>query len=127
MFGFFKSLTIDYVCSRSVYITFGNFSVTLQAGLDPLISGYDPSINYILEEHGFFYILQTSIGLTLLWDHGTRIYIRIATPHFGTLCGLCGNYDSITNNDMLLPDGSVVHSGITFGNNWKTQSECANS
>lgn len=114
----------DYICSRSVYIQMGNTTITLQGGLDPEIRGFDPDINYSLEEHGFFYILQTSIGLTLLWDHGTRIYIRASTMHFGALCGLCGNYDEIANNDMQLADGGTVTSGITFGNSWKTSDDC---
>ena len=94
----------NYVCSRSIFVTIGKYIVKLVDGSDPEISGYDPEINYILEEQGFFYILQTSIGLTVFWDHGTRVYIRVATNHYGTLCGLCGNYDGIDAVFYIAPN-----------------------
>lgn len=33
--------------------------------------------------------------------------------------GLCGNYDGITRNEYMKPDGTVVRDVNTFGNSWK--------
>ena len=41
------------------------------------------NFTYNLEEHGFFWIFQSSFGLTMFWDKGTRIYIRLSTRHAG--------------------------------------------
>ena len=77
-----------------------------------------------MEEHGFFWIFQSSFGLTIFWDKGTRIYIRLSTRHAGQMCGLCGNYDAIASNDLMTPDGVLVGGTIVFGNSWKTEFDC---
>lgn len=33
--------------------------------------------------------------------------------------GLCGNYDGITRNEYMKPDGTVVRNVNTFGDSWR--------
>ena len=35
------------------------------------------------------------------------------------LCGLCGNFDGDSDNDMLIPNGDQVTDASDFGNGWK--------
>lgn len=34
--------------------------------------------------------------------------------------GLCGNYDGITRNEYMKPDGTVVRNLNEFGESWRT-------
>lgn len=42
----------------------------------------------------------------------------------GTVCGLCGNFDSRSSNDFTTRDHMVVESELDFGNSWKEAPTC---
>nr|XP_046216632.1 otogelin-like protein [Oncorhynchus gorbuscha] len=56
--------------------------------------------------------------LTILWDHKTTVHIRVG-PHWkGLLSGLCGNFDSVTVNDMTTSSHMEVSNAQGFGDSW---------
>ena len=38
-------------------------------------------IKYTVSHHGFFTVLQSTIGLAVFWDGGTRVYIQLDAFH----------------------------------------------
>lgn len=40
------------------------------------------------------------------------------------MCGLCGNFDQRSNNDLTTRDHMVVESELDFGNSWKEAPTC---
>ncbi|KAK6318176.1 hypothetical protein J4Q44_G00114670 [Coregonus suidteri] len=56
--------------------------------------------------------------LTVLWDRKTTVHIRVG-PHWkGLLSGLCGNFDSVTVNDMTTSSHMEVSNAQGFGDSW---------
>lgn len=55
-------------------------------------------------------VSNSSFPLEIILPSTYRNYVR----------GLCGNYDGITRNEYMKPDGSVVRNVNTFGDSWKT-------
>ncbi|KAM4734656.1 otogelin-like protein [Anableps anableps] len=68
---------------------------------------------------GYYTVVHfSSQDLTILWDRKTTVHIR-AGPHWkGLLSGLCGNFDSVTVNDMTTSSHMEVNNAQTFGNSW---------
>lgn len=43
------------------------------------------------------------------------------------MCGLCGNFDGIQNNDFTSSSLQVEEDPVDFGNSWKVSSQCADT
>lgn len=43
------------------------------------------------------------------------------------VCGLCGNFDGIQNNDFTSSSLQVEEDPVDFGNSWKVSSQCADT
>lgn len=41
------------------------------------------------------------------------------------MCGLCGNFDGIQNNDLTSSSEHLKVDPVDFGNSWKVNSRCA--
>lgn len=66
-----------------------------------------------------------SNGISILWDGRTRAYIKAPAEFMGNTIGLCGTFDGNQNNDFKTLEGNVETNPNVFGNNWKTESSCA--
>ncbi|KAM3870575.1 otogelin-like protein [Diretmus argenteus] len=56
--------------------------------------------------------------LTILWDRKTTVHIRAGPQWKGLLTGLCGNFDSVTVNDMTTSSHMEVNNAQSFGDSW---------
>lgn len=43
------------------------------------------------------------------------------------MCGLCGNFDGIQNNDLTSSSLQVEEDPVDFGNSWKVNAQCADT
>ncbi|KAL0968337.1 hypothetical protein UPYG_G00265580 [Umbra pygmaea] len=57
-------------------------------------------------------------NLTVLWDRKTTVHIRAGPQWKGLLSGLCGNFDSVTVNDMTTSSHMEVSNAQGFGDSW---------
>uniref|UniRef100_A0A3P9KZD7 Zonadhesin, like n=1 Tax=Oryzias latipes TaxID=8090 RepID=A0A3P9KZD7_ORYLA len=62
--------------------------------------------------------LTTDFGLTVRFDGKSRGVILPRT-YSNSVRGLCGNYDGITRNEYMKPDGTVVRDLNEFGDSWR--------
>lgn len=55
--------------------------------------------------------------------------LQCASPAFTQeqVCGLCGNFDGIQNNDFTSSSLQVEEDPVDFGNSWKVNSQCADT
>ncbi|XP_033639813.1 SCO-spondin-like [Asterias rubens] len=117
-------------CTRAIEINIGDY-VTIF-----LVRGGEVTVNDVkvqlpkhyyslqIEKSGFFYTITSNIGLRVLWDGGTRVYVEVQ-PHFGgQLSGLCGNFDGNQENDFTAWSGAVEQSADNFANTWKVSVGC---
>lgn len=49
---------------------------------------------------GLYVFIDTNIGITLQWDKGTHLIIKLEPEHSGKISGLCGDYDGNSGNDL---------------------------
>ncbi|XP_029382830.1 zonadhesin, like [Echeneis naucrates] len=63
--------------------------------------------------------LITDFGLTVRFDGKSRGDIILPSTYRNSVRGLCGNYDGISRNEYMKPDGMVVRDLNTFGESWR--------
>ena len=57
--------------------------------------------------------------MTILWDKQTRCFIRAKNNMVGLMSGLCGNFNSMQDDDKWAPDG-ITHEDIyEFASLWQ--------
>ncbi|XP_032405476.1 mucin-2-like [Xiphophorus hellerii] len=80
---------------------------------------------YRITNLGFYIVLASKIGLTVIWDRKTYFVIQLESQFMGQVCGLCGNFDGNGENDFTTRSGLVVSSPLEFANSWKGDSSCS--
>uniref|UniRef100_A0A8C9YIB5 SCO-spondin n=1 Tax=Sander lucioperca TaxID=283035 RepID=A0A8C9YIB5_SANLU len=119
-------------CTKSVTLSLGNtvihllrgrWSVTVNGMPVSLPKSYNGS-GLTLERVGLFVSLSSQLGVTLLWDGGMRVYVRLEAHLRGRVGGLCGNFDGDTENDFTTRQGIVESTAELFGNSWKVSPSC---
>ncbi|XP_032400298.1 zonadhesin, like [Etheostoma spectabile] len=63
--------------------------------------------------------LTTDFGLTVRFDGNYRGEIILPSTYKNSVRGLCGNYDGVTRNEYMKPDGTMVRDLNTFGESWR--------
>ncbi|XP_053740656.1 otogelin-like protein isoform X3 [Synchiropus splendidus] len=75
--------------------------------------------DFELWKAGYYTVVHFSNqDLTILWDRKTTVHIRAGPQWKGLLSGLCGNFDSVTVNDMTTSNHMEVSNAQTFGDSW---------
>lgn len=66
-------------------------------------------------------------GLQLTFDGFTYAFIDAPASYHNRTSGLCGNFDSIAENDMQTPAGKMEMSSDMFANEWRVKEICDQS
>ncbi|XP_072010680.1 SCO-spondin-like isoform X3 [Engystomops pustulosus] len=118
-------------CTKSVIVVIGNTIVHLLRGQEVTVNGAAVQLpklysgnGIILDRAGLFTVLLAHLGLTVLWDGGTRVYIKLDPVFRGRISGLCGNFDGDTENDFTSRQGIVEPTADLFGNSWRMSLLC---
>ncbi|XP_051901395.1 IgGFc-binding protein [Pristis pectinata] len=72
-----------------------------------------------LFQSGASAVLETDFHLRVSYDWDHHLVVTASSSHFGTLCGLCGNYNGKADDDFRTPGGEVVSDVLEFGRSWK--------
>ncbi|XP_053322587.1 SCO-spondin-like [Spea bombifrons] len=123
--------TNGVTCTKSVVVMIGNTFVHLMRGKDVTVNGVTVRLpkmyggnGIILEQAGLFTILVSHLGLSVLWDGGTRVYVKLDPAFRGRVSGLCGNFDGDTENDFTSRQGIIEPTSDLFGNSWRMSLMC---
>ncbi|KAF3688881.1 Kielin/chordin-like protein Cysteine-rich motor neuron 2 protein [Channa argus] len=63
-------------------------------------------------------LLNTNIGLKLLWSGRSHLEVSVPGSYKGHTCGLCGNFNNYHQDDLRMPSGQLSLSESDFGNSW---------
>ncbi|CAM9132617.1 unnamed protein product, partial [Lampetra fluviatilis] len=124
--------TAGTACSKSVRFFIKAYKVEVRMAdgevtLVPLdgSGGLPPSAD-LLSVHsvGLYRIVQAAIGVVVMWDRRTSIFVKLDSKYKGKVCGLCGNFNGDVRDDFTTRDGSAVASAVDFGNGWRSRESC---
>ncbi|XP_077861966.1 mucin-2-like [Saccoglossus kowalevskii] len=121
--------TSGVTCTKSVIFTVGSGNDRQRIELvrdNPVVFPKDSVFQ--VWETGRFVFIRIQEGVTVQWDRGTRVYVKLDPKHRGMVEGLCGNFNSNQMDDFRSPAGGPsITSSLEFGDSWKVFESCPNS
>nr|XP_054607227.1 SCO-spondin-like [Nothobranchius furzeri] len=118
-------------CTKSVTVNLGNTVIHLLRGKAVTVNGMPVALpktysgsGLTMEKMGLFVSLSSQLGVTVLWDGGMRVYVRLVAHLRGRVGGLCGNFDGNSENDFTTRQGIEESTPELFGNSWKVTLSC---
>uniref|UniRef100_UPI001A98A29A mucin-2 n=1 Tax=Gasterosteus aculeatus aculeatus TaxID=481459 RepID=UPI001A98A29A len=117
--------TTGTTCSKTVRIQLGRMEVKLSKGkYEETDLGHGAEIQYRIRRVGLYVVIESAIGLAVMWDGKTTVRIILEPHNSGEVCGLCGNFDGDGQNDFTTQGQMVVSNPLEFANSWKVSSQC---
>ncbi|XP_068115744.1 mucin-5AC-like [Hyperolius riggenbachi] len=112
-------------CSVAIVVFLGAHKLILADGrIDVMDTSSHEEIPYLTRKMGLYLVIETKIGLVIVWDRRTSIFIHLSIAYKGKVCGLCGNFDGNSNNDFTTRAGCSVKDVKIFRDSWKSFSDC---
>nr|XP_060638850.1 zonadhesin [Anolis sagrei ordinatus] len=111
---------------RQVTLQLHGYTVTLQKSRRVLIDGQRvrtpvegriPGVS--ITSSGIYVILETDFGLVMKFDGNHHLEIQLPGTYFDKVCGMCGNFNNQSQDDLLMPNGHLAANDSQFGNSWK--------
>ncbi|ETE64581.1 IgGFc-binding protein, partial [Ophiophagus hannah] len=66
-------------------------------------------------------ILQTDFGLVVSFDGASLLSITLSSSYYGSLCGLCGNFNQNPKDDMTTASGDKATSAVEWAASWQVK------
>uniref|UniRef100_A0A3P8WR70 Zonadhesin n=1 Tax=Cynoglossus semilaevis TaxID=244447 RepID=A0A3P8WR70_CYNSE len=107
-----------YTDVYGVYVRFRQKKIVLVNG-ELVAPPLSPVPGLTITMNSMYVQLTTDFGLTVRYDGKTRGEIILPSTYRHSVRGLCGNYDGITRNEYMKPDGTVVRNVNDFGESWR--------
>ncbi|XP_078043521.1 hemolectin [Augochlora pura] len=119
--------TTGVTCSKSITLSVGNDEnsevIVLTRGKE-LPTG---KFNRLTTRSAglFVFVDAPDLGLTVQWDKGTRVYLKLDPRWKSRTKGLCGDYNDNSQDDFKTPSGGISEvSANLFGDSWKKHDFC---
>ncbi|OXB60171.1 UNVERIFIED_CONTAM: hypothetical protein H355_001677, partial [Colinus virginianus] len=64
-------------------------------------------------------VIETDFGLTVTYDWHGNVRVSVPSAYEDALCGLCGNYNGDTRDELMLKNGRVTSDPNALGQSWK--------
>ncbi|XP_064522324.1 uncharacterized protein LOC135419631 isoform X15 [Pseudopipra pipra] len=114
---------------KEVYIDVHGVRITLQKNQGILLNNervYTPVENRLqgvsIGNVGRFIVVETDFGVIVKYDGNHHLEITLPQSYFSQVHGMCGNLNDNREDDLSLPNGTVV-SATQFGNSWKVEED----
>ncbi|XP_061410675.1 SCO-spondin-like [Lethenteron reissneri] len=117
--------TSGTTCTKAVTLAVTRAGVTHRLRLvrgEPVAA--DSALLFHVSYVGRWVFVRTDMGVTLSWDRGTHLQIKLDQGFSKGVMGLCGDYDGNQLNDFTTPQGIVVIQEDAFADSWKVRSYC---
>lgn len=113
--------------TRTVAIKAGHLKVNLGQKLRIKVNGrkveppYSTSGIVDIEKENNTIKVRTFLGVNVIWNGHGFLEVYAPIKYKGKLCGLCGNFNSIAQDDMTMRNKRIVGDGEVwrFANSWK--------
>ncbi|XP_041638474.1 mucin-5AC-like [Cheilinus undulatus] len=119
--------SLGTTCSKTIKILLRDNEFHLKDANFFVIKGSTKVFPEQVRKMGIYMVVTIRAGLVLMWDQKTSLYIKVSPKLQGQVCGLCGNFDGNSQNDLTTPSQDTVADVLEFGNSWKVSSSCPNA
>ncbi|XP_040423240.1 IgGFc-binding protein-like [Cygnus olor] len=114
---------------KEVYIDLYGVRITLQKSKAILLNNervYTPVENRLqgvsIGNVGKYIVVETDFGVVVKYDGDHYLEITLPQSYFSKVHGMCGNFNDNYEDDLSLPNGTIV-SITQFGNSWKVEKD----
>uniref|UniRef100_A0ABM5GLJ4 Kielin/chordin-like protein isoform X1 n=1 Tax=Pogona vitticeps TaxID=103695 RepID=A0ABM5GLJ4_9SAUR len=114
--------------TKEVTVLVGDSTVRLLQDRVVMVDAQTVTLPFLKEPHLYIelkattLLLNTNIGVKVLWNGRSHLEVSVAGTYKGQTCGLCGNFNSYPQDDLRLRSGQLTLSEASFGNSWKVTS-----
>ncbi|XP_028664014.2 von Willebrand factor [Erpetoichthys calabaricus] len=114
-------------CSKYITILYEGGVIEMLNGMVTMKKPVSDQTQIEIIKSGLYYIILLGQGLSVMWNLGTRVTVQMQGHYRNKVCGLCGNFDGIQNNDLLSSNNQLEVEPVDFGNSWKVSPHCADA
>ncbi|XP_067933096.1 BMP-binding endothelial regulator protein-like [Watersipora subatra] len=121
----------QYAYTHSVYVKTKYLSVKLEQQLDVQVNNHHVKLPFIKLGHisilkrGHMVVVSTHLGVTVVWDGHSYVEVSVPQRYKNKMCGLCGNYNGISEDDFIGRSKTNYSTAVAFANSWqRDQSTC---
>ncbi|XP_062407650.1 zonadhesin-like [Sardina pilchardus] len=75
-----------------------------------------------VKRKGGMVIVETDFLLTVSYHASGEVRVAVPGQYSGKLCGMCGNFNHVKEDDFTRPDGSLAADADTLGQSWQSGS-----
>lgn len=112
-------------CSKRVIILYKSGEIELLNGNVNIKVFPKDSGDLEVMKSGRYYIILLSKSITVTWDLAMGVSVILKADFNDRVCGLCGNFDGIQNNDLTSSNEHLEVDPVDSGNSWKVNTYCA--
>nr|XP_045625212.1 mucin-5B-like [Procambarus clarkii] len=140
--------TLAAHCSKQLFTIYTKFEEMARAGMvtvvtvvvggqqlelsgrgSVVVDGIQVRLPYLsptltLYSHGDYVVVNTNVGLQVVWGVGGQVEVVVGGEHAGVTCGLCGNFNNLPQDDLMLPSAQLSYSVEEFLAGWRTGEDC---
>ncbi|XP_068939311.1 SCO-spondin-like [Petaurus breviceps papuanus] len=123
--------TSGLTCTKALTVRLGNTIVHMLRGRAVTVNGVSvrppkiyTGLGLSLRQVGLSLLLTARLGLSLLWDGGTRVMVQLAPQFQGRVAGLCGDFDGDASNDLRSRQGVLEPTAELAAHSWRLSLLC---
>lgn len=114
--------------TKTVTLKLGNTKVNLGQKKRIKVNGNKVKLPFLTKEElkikrfeDDLIIVETNIGVKILWDGKSYLQVQTPVKYTNKLCGLCGNFNGISRDDLITRRGiNVTDKEVgKFANSWR--------
>ncbi|XP_048069099.1 SCO-spondin [Ursus arctos] len=118
-------------CTKALTVQLQSTAVHMLRGRAVMVNGVSITLPKVytgpglsLRRAGLFLLLTTRLGLSLLWDGGTRVLVQLSPQFRGRVSGLCGDFDGDASNDLRSRQGVLEPTAELAAHSWHLSPFC---
>ncbi|XP_036068311.1 kielin/chordin-like protein isoform X3 [Oryzias melastigma] len=111
--------------TKEVTVFLGDTAVQLLQDWVVKVNGDVVTLPFLMEPYIYIerqtqtVLLNTNIGLKVLWSPRSHLEVSVPGSYKGHTCGLCGNFNNYHHDDLQMPGGRLALLEAEFGNSWR--------
>eukprot|EP00062_Callorhinchus_milii_P025552 gi/632986659/ref/XP_007910360.1/ PREDICTED: zonadhesin-like [Callorhinchus milii] len=120
----------DATFLKEIYVDVYDVRVTLQKSRRVLLNGVRVRLpiqqrlkGITITTSGIYTVLETDFGATVKFDGNHQVEINLPDSYHSKVCGMCGNFNGQSTDELLMPNGVIAHNVTEFGNSWKSEED----